>query len=70
MDLAWLQFEVGVKDHLESWNALVFGFIKNGMMNQARKIFDDMPERDVFSYSTMISGYAQTDQPRMALELF
>jgi pentatricopeptide repeat protein len=70
MDLARLQFEVGVKDHLESWNALVAGFIKNGMMDQARKTFDVMPQRDVFSWSTMISGYAQTEQPKMALELF
>lgn len=70
MDLACLQFEVGVKDHLESWNSLVSGFIKNGMMDRARQIFDDMPERDVFTWSTMIAGYAQTNQPRMALELF
>ncbi|WJX22734.1 hypothetical protein P8452_12015 [Trifolium repens] len=70
MDLARLQFEVGVKDHLESWNALVAGFIKNEMMDQAMKTFDVMPQRDVFSWSTMISGYAQTEQPKMALELF
>ncbi|XP_027341906.1 pentatricopeptide repeat-containing protein At5g19020, mitochondrial [Abrus precatorius] len=68
--LACLQFEVGVKDHLESWNALVAGYIKNGMMDKARQIFDQMPERDVFSWSTIISGYAQIDQPKMALELF
>ncbi|KAK7303236.1 hypothetical protein RJT34_14138 [Clitoria ternatea] len=70
MDLACLQFEVGVKDHLESWNALLGGFIKNRMVNEARQIFNEMPERDVFSWSTMISGYAQTDHPRMAVEIF
>jgi len=70
MDLACLQFDVGVKDHLESWNALIAGFIKNGMMDQAMKTFDKMPVRDVFSWSTMISGYAQTEHPKMALELF
>ncbi|PNX62232.1 pentatricopeptide repeat-containing protein mitochondrial-like, partial [Trifolium pratense] len=40
------------------------------MIDQARKTFDVMPERDVFSWSTMISGYAQTEQPKMAIELF
>ncbi|XP_029147800.1 pentatricopeptide repeat-containing protein At5g19020, mitochondrial isoform X5 [Arachis hypogaea] len=70
MDLANLQFEVGVKDHLKSWNALIAGFIKNKMMEQARQIFEELPERDVFSWSTMIAGYAQTEQPRMALDLF
>ncbi|KAK7245797.1 hypothetical protein RIF29_40647 [Crotalaria pallida] len=70
MDLANLQFKVGVKDHLVSWNALVAGFIKNKMTEKARQIFDEMPERDVFSWSTMISGYTQAEEPRMALELF
>ncbi|KAI4317739.1 hypothetical protein L6164_025586 [Bauhinia variegata] len=70
MDLAYLQFEVGLKSHLESWNSLIAGFIKNGMIDQARKEFNEMPERDVFSWSTMISGYTQTEQPNMALELF
>ncbi|XP_028759941.1 pentatricopeptide repeat-containing protein At5g19020, mitochondrial [Neltuma alba] len=70
MNLAYLQFEVGVKDHLESWNALIAGFVKHGMIDQARRIFDEMPERDVYSWSTMISGYSQTDQPNVALELF
>ncbi|MED6206722.1 hypothetical protein PIB30_029456 [Stylosanthes scabra] len=36
----------------------------------ARQIFNKLPERDVFSWSTMIAGYAQTEQPRMALDLF
>lgn len=70
MKLAYLQFQVGVKDHLESWNALIAGFSKNGMIDHARKFFDEMPERDVYSWSTMISGYSQTEQPNMALELF
>lgn len=70
MNLAYLQFEVGVKDHLESWNALMAGFVKHGMIDQARRIFDEMPERDIYSWSTMISGYSQTVQPDVALELF
>ncbi|KAI9115142.1 hypothetical protein K1719_014155 [Acacia pycnantha] len=70
MNLAYLQFKVGVKDHLESWNALIAGFVKHEMIDQARRFFDEMPERDVYSWSTMISGYSQTDQPNMALELF
>lgn len=68
--LARLQFEVGIKDHLASWNALIAGYIKNGMIDQARQLFDEMPERDVFSWSAMISGYTQNEQPNEALELF
>ncbi|KAK9289043.1 hypothetical protein L1049_017514 [Liquidambar formosana] len=70
IDLACLQFELGSKDHLSSWNALIAGFVRNGMIDQARQIYNEMPERDVFSWSAMISGYTQTEQPSLALELF
>ncbi|XVF28934.1 hypothetical protein REPUB_Repub15cG0075600 [Reevesia pubescens] len=70
VDLAYLQFEVGVKDHLASRNALIAGFIRNGMIEQARHLFSEMPERDVSSWSSMIAGYAQSEQPNLALQLF
>ena len=68
--LARLQFKVGSKDHLASLNALIAGYMKNGMIDEARQLFQGMPERDVFSWSAMISGYTQYDQPDVALELF
>ncbi|POO02294.1 Tetratricopeptide-like helical domain containing protein [Trema orientale] len=68
--LAHLQFEIGIKDHLASWNALIAGYTKNGMIDQARQLFDEMIKRDVFSWSAMISGYTQNEQPDVALELF
>ncbi|GAB4843474.1 hypothetical protein Ancab_013434 [Ancistrocladus abbreviatus] len=70
IDLACLQFEMASKDHLTSWNAIMAGFIKNGMIEHARGIFNEMPERDVFSWSSMISGYSQSGQATIALELF
>uniref|UniRef100_A0A2N9HBX4 Pentatricopeptide repeat-containing protein n=1 Tax=Fagus sylvatica TaxID=28930 RepID=A0A2N9HBX4_FAGSY len=70
MTLACLQFELGIKDHLASWNALIAGFVRNDMIDEARRIFNEIPERDVFSWSAMISGYTQSEQPNMALELF
>ncbi|GAB2230456.1 hypothetical protein Drorol1_Dr00014721 [Drosera rotundifolia] len=70
MDFACLQFESSEKSHISSWNALMSGFVRNGFIEQARKIFDEMPRRDVFSWSSMISGYSQTAQPAKALELF
>ena len=70
IDLAFLQFELGSKDHVSSWNALISGFVRNGMIEQARQLFDEMPERDVFSWSSMISGYSQNEQPDLALQLF
>ncbi|KAA8548582.1 hypothetical protein F0562_000266 [Nyssa sinensis] len=70
VNLARLQFELGNKDHLASWNALIAGLIRNGMIEPARQLFNEMPQRDVFSWSSMISGYSQSEQPNMALEIF
>ncbi|CDO98985.1 unnamed protein product [Coffea canephora] len=68
--LAWLQFKLGSKHHIANWNALISGLIRNGRIDEARVLFDEMPERDVFSWSSMISGYSQNEQPGIALELF
>ncbi|CAO2821909.1 unnamed protein product [Amaranthus hypochondriacus] len=70
IDLAGLQFEASCKFHLASWNALISGFVRNGLILKARELFDKMPDKDVFSWSSMISGYAQCGQASVALELF
>ncbi|XP_016476853.1 pentatricopeptide repeat-containing protein At5g19020, mitochondrial-like [Nicotiana tabacum] len=70
VDLARLQFEVGNKNHVACWNALIAGLIRNRKIDEARHLFDQMPARDVFSWSSMISGYSQSEQPDLALELF
>ncbi|KAF8369503.1 hypothetical protein HHK36_032478 [Tetracentron sinense] len=70
INLACLQFELGNKDNVSSWNALIVGFVRNGMVTSARQIFNEMLERDVISWSSMISGHAQNGQPQLALELF
>ncbi|KAI3797034.1 hypothetical protein L1987_39724 [Smallanthus sonchifolius] len=70
IELARVQFKIGSKNHLPSWNALISGLVRNGMIDSARELFDKIPSRDVFSWSSMIAGYAQTGQPDMALQLF
>lgn len=70
MKLALQQFEVSVKDHIASRNALIAGFVKNGMVEQAREVFDQTRDKDIFSWNAMISGYAQCLSPHLALHLF
>ncbi|KAG8370171.1 hypothetical protein BUALT_Bualt14G0089500 [Buddleja alternifolia] len=70
IELARLQFEEGSKNHVANWNALIAGLIRNGMIDDAMRLFNEMPERDVFSWSSMISGYSQNGQSKLALELF
>ncbi|EPS73636.1 hypothetical protein M569_01119 [Genlisea aurea] len=55
---------------LISWNSMISGYIKNGSADDARKLFDEMPQRDVYSWGSMISGYSQLGFFSHALQLF
>ncbi|CAN8266576.1 unnamed protein product [Cochlearia groenlandica] len=51
-------------------NALVDMYCKCGSLDDARRVFSNMKERDVISWSTMISGLAQNGFSQEALKLF
>ncbi|XP_027337406.1 pentatricopeptide repeat-containing protein At4g32430, mitochondrial [Abrus precatorius] len=40
-------------------NALITMYSRWGTLNEARKVFDGMPRRDLVSWGAMLSGYAQ-----------
>ncbi|CAL5016209.1 unnamed protein product [Urochloa decumbens] len=68
--LAQMQFRLSDKSHIASWNALLASLLRRGLMHEARQLFDDMPERDTISWSTLISGYVLNECSDMALQLF
>lgn len=49
---------------------MIDGYVKIGDLVAARQLFNEMPERNVFSWSIMIDGYAQHGNPKEALYLF
>lgn len=49
---------------------MIDGYAKIGDLVAARQLFNEMPERNVFSWSIMIDGYAQHGNPKEALYLF
>ena len=51
-------------------NALIAMYARFGLMDVARRLFDEMPERDSVSWSTMISAYASRGVWKEAFELF
>ncbi|XVE93811.1 hypothetical protein REPUB_Repub01dG0227400 [Reevesia pubescens] len=46
--------------NLYSFNNMLSGYTKLGMIKPARKLFDQMPKRDVVSWNTMVIAYAQS----------
>ncbi|KAF3772415.1 Pentatricopeptide repeat-containing protein [Nymphaea thermarum] len=50
--------------------ALIDMYNKCGKIDEARRVFDQMPQRDVVPWSALICGYSQNCQPNEALQLF
>lgn len=60
----------GVKHDVAVENALVIMYSQCGRLDIARQVFDKISERNVVSWNSMISGYAQNGYPEEALQLF
>lgn len=45
-------------------------YTKFGVIDEAKRAFDEMPKKDVIPWSFMIARYAQNDQSKEAVELF
>lgn len=71
IELAQEKFEeLGVNRSLVAWNTLISGYMKTGDLMSARRLFDQMPEKDAISWNTMIAGYAQNGESSLAIDLF
>ncbi|KAL5733664.1 hypothetical protein ACOSQ2_033356 [Xanthoceras sorbifolium] len=58
------QLDVYTNNHLLSM------YLKLNRADDAHKVFDGMPERNVFSWTFLISGFSQMGMPRKALTCF
>ncbi|KAG6466428.1 hypothetical protein ZIOFF_075784 [Zingiber officinale] len=56
--------------HVKCGSALVDMYSKCGKVADARKMFDEMPEQNVFTWTSMIDGYGKNGIPNLALTLF
>ncbi|XP_008231609.1 PREDICTED: pentatricopeptide repeat-containing protein At1g11290, chloroplastic [Prunus mume] len=59
----------GFATNLFAMTAVVNMYAKCRQINEAYKMFDRMPERDLVSWNTIIAGYAQNGLAKIALEL-
>ncbi|KAG8370248.1 hypothetical protein BUALT_Bualt14G0097200 [Buddleja alternifolia] len=51
-------------------NSLVHHYGECGEIDKARQVFDEMPERNVVSWTSLICGYARQDLHKEAVSLF
>lgn len=58
------------KDDVVMHNSILNMFAKCGFLEDARNVFDEMPLKDMVTWTTLITGYSQNDQPEEALVLF
>ncbi|KDP45941.1 hypothetical protein JCGZ_11844 [Jatropha curcas] len=52
------------------WTSLVTKYSKSGFIDEARALFDMMPERNVVSYNAMLSGFLQCGRLSEGMRLF
>lgn len=62
--------EIGEKKNTVSWNSLLQGYLESGELEEARKVFDDIPEKDAVSWNLIISSYAKRGDMCSARALF
>ncbi|KAJ4973419.1 hypothetical protein NE237_006593 [Protea cynaroides] len=61
--------KLGLLPETQLFNHLLNLYAKTSDFFSARKVFDEMPEKNLVSFSTLISGYSQSDTPQFSLEL-
>ncbi|KNA05920.1 hypothetical protein SOVF_185860 [Spinacia oleracea] len=62
--------KVGLNHHIFVGSALIDMYSKCGIVEDAYKLFSEMPEKNVVSWNAMITGYAQSCLSDEALHLF
>ncbi|XP_057837438.2 pentatricopeptide repeat-containing protein At3g24000, mitochondrial-like [Cryptomeria japonica] len=70
MDIHQSIEDKGILSDVVVASALVDMYAKCGSLDKARELFDTMPQRDVFSWTSMIAGYAQNGFIVQALDTF
>lgn len=61
---------VGFSSNVVISSSIVDAYAKCGKMEDARRLFDEMPVRDIPAWTTLVSGYATWGHLDLAAELF
>lgn len=58
------------RNYITTHNSLINMYAKCGLPDEARKVFDEMPQRDMVSWTAVITGFSQNDRAEEAFSLF
>ncbi|KAK6147425.1 hypothetical protein DH2020_018337 [Rehmannia glutinosa] len=62
--------KTGTRAEIFVGNHVLNFYAKCGCIDSARQVYDEMPHRNLVTWSAMISGYDQSNKPHSALQLF
>lgn len=63
-------YRFGLSTKVNVLNSLITMYARLGLMCHAKKVFDDMPVRDIISWNALISGYQQNGLCEETLRMF
>lgn len=70
LDSARIIFDEMTDPNTVSWNVMLNGYSKAGLVVLARELFERIPNKDVVSWGTVTDGYVQVEMIDEALSLF
>ncbi|KOM41625.1 hypothetical protein LR48_Vigan04g182300 [Vigna angularis] len=62
--------KLGLFNHVFLLNNMISVYAKSSHFDDARTLFDDMPHRNIISYTTMVSALTNSGRPQDALTLY
>ncbi|KAL3517788.1 hypothetical protein ACH5RR_020377 [Cinchona calisaya] len=62
-------FDHLLPQHISHGNSMVLGYIYNGLIGDARALLEIMPEKNVVSWTSMMTGYVRSGKPNEGLNL-
>ncbi|KAL5565543.1 hypothetical protein UlMin_028707 [Ulmus minor] len=65
-----LIIKTGFEAYVLVGNALVDMYTKLGNLDWANQVFDGIPKKDVISWTSLVTGYANNGSPERAIQLF